>query len=271
MTAITFTLQGKPDQRLDLSGLTPDRLAGLSATEIAAVPVGTRRAKLLAGEAFRIAPGRTESVRLVGADGAFDRIGEGMTRGAIQVEGDAGAYAGRGMRGGTLVVRGRAGPWAGARMEGGRIDIHGDAGDFLGGAMPGEMQGMANGLIIVRGDAGARAGDRMRRGLIVIEGRAGDYAGSRMIAGTLAVMGGAGNLPGYQLRRGTIILGGESGEWTPTFIDCGSHDLVAARLVARSLRGHGALTAAERLAAGPARLFAGDMAVLGKGEIWRVA
>ena len=156
-------------------------------------------------------------------------------------------------------------------MEGGRIDIHGNAGDFLGGAMPGEMQGLVNGVIIVRGDAGARAGDRMRRGLIVIEGRAGDYAGSRMIAGTLAAVGGAGNLPGYQLRRGTIILGGQVGEWTPTFVDCGPQDLTVARLVARSIKGHGALATAERLAAGPVRRFAGDMAVLGKGEIWRVA
>ena len=46
MTAITFTLQGKPDQRLDLSGLTPNRLAGLSEAEIAAIPVG-----IAAGEA----------------------------------------------------------------------------------------------------------------------------------------------------------------------------------------------------------------------------
>jgi formylmethanofuran dehydrogenase subunit C len=271
MTAITFTLQGKPDQRLDLSGLTPNRLAGLSEAEIAVIPVGSRRQKLLAGEAFRITAGRTETVHIVGADGTFDRIGEGMTCGAIQVDGDAGAYAGRGMKGGALVVRGNAGPWAGTRMEGGRIDIHGNAGDFLGGAMPGEMQGLVNGVIIVRGDAGARAGDRMRRGLIVIEGRAGDYAGSRMIAGTLAAIGGAGNLPGYQLRRGTIILGGKVGEWTPTFVDCGPQDLTVAQLVARSIKGHGALATAERLAAGPVRRFAGDMAVLGKGEIWQVA
>lgn len=270
MTAITFILQGTPDQRLDLSGLTPERLAGLSEAEIAAIPVGSRREKLPAGAVFRIAPGRTDDVRLVGVTAACDRIGERLSAGAVTVEGDAGAYAGRGMTGGTLTIKGAAGPWAGARMAGGRLEIEGSAGEFLGGAMPGEMQGMLGGVIVVRGDAGPRAGDRMRRGLIVIEGRAGDYAGSRMIAGTLAALGGAGDWPGYQLRRGTIVVGGEVGAWTPTFLDCGLQDLTVARLVGRTIEAQGSRAGAERLAAGALRRFAGDMAVLGKGEIWRL-
>ena len=91
---------------------------------------------------------------------------------------------------------------------------------------------MSGGLVHVGGDAGARAGDRLRRGVILIEGRAGDYAGSRMIAGTLAIGGEAGDLPGYLMSRGTILLGRGATLVSPTFGDCGEHDLVAARLLA---------------------------------------
>ena len=83
-----------------------------------------------------------------------------------------------------------------------------------------------------RGNAGERAGDRMRRGTIIVEGGAGAYAGSRMIAGTLIVRRKAGALPGYLMRRGTIVLGDGAEQLSPTFVDCGVHELVALRLMA---------------------------------------
>jgi formylmethanofuran dehydrogenase subunit C len=120
--------------------------------------------------------------------------------------------------------------------------------------------------VLVRGDAGERCGDRLRRGTIVVEGRAGAHAGSRMIAGTLVVAGGADALPGYLMQRGTIVLGGPCDAMSPTFADCGVHDLVAMRLLAAFLQSHG--TRAAAAARGPLRRLAGDMAVLGKGEIF---
>ena len=117
-------------------------------------------------------------------------------------------------------------------MKGGTLEIEGDAGERLGGPLSGETVGMSGGLVLVRGDAGPRAGDRLRRGAILIEGRAGAYAGSRMIAGTLAIGGEAGDLPGYLMGRGTILLGRGATLLSPTFGDCGEHDLVAARLLA---------------------------------------
>jgi formylmethanofuran dehydrogenase subunit C len=99
----------------------------------------------------------------------------------------------------------------------------------------------------------------------VVEGGAGDHAGSRMIAGTLIVARKAGELPGYLMKRGTIILGEGSSALAPTFADCGTHRLVAMRLMADFLKPYSARTAA--LLRGPLQRFAGDMAVLGKGEI----
>ena len=151
-------------------------------------------------------------------------------------------------------------------MRGGLLTIGGEAGERLGGPLAGETEGMNGGVIHVLGGARARAGDRLRRGFILIEGDAGDYLGSRMIAGTLAVGGRAGALPGYLMNRGTILLAGGTDDLSPTFVDCGVFDLVAARLLASYVGATSAgLGAAFR---GRLRRYAGDMAALGKGEIF---
>jgi formylmethanofuran dehydrogenase subunit C len=151
-------------------------------------------------------------------------------------------------------------------MKGGAIEIAGDAGDRLGGPVAGEVAGMRGGVVLVHGRAGERAGDRLRRGTIVVEGGAGAYAGSRMIAGTLVILGRTEALPGYLMKRGTIALGDNSEEMSPTFIDCGVHDLVALRLMADFLGGLS--VRAGKLFRRPLRRFAGDMATVGKGEIF---
>jgi formylmethanofuran dehydrogenase subunit C len=55
-------------------------------------------------------------------------------------------------------------------------------------------------------------------------------------------------------------------ELAPTFIDCGVHELAFARLFAGFLRSES--RAAARLLGRELMRFAGDMAVLGKGEIF---
>ncbi len=265
MSALVLTLRNPPDQRLDLSPLVPPALAGKTAAQIEKIELQTTRTTLTVGDLFRLRMGDAARIRIEGGGERLDRVGQGMTEGEIVVEGDVGTKAGRLMRGGTLVVRGSAGPWAGSAMLGGNLEILRDAGDHLGGPFAGETVGMRGGTIVVRGSAGARAGDRRRRGTIVVEGACGPYAGSRMIAGTLVSLRRAGPLPGYLMRRGTIVLGADCEALSPTFIDCGVHALVAMRLMADFV---GPLS--RRAAAclrGPLRRYAGDMAVLGKGEI----
>jgi formylmethanofuran dehydrogenase subunit C len=265
VSPLVLTLRRAPDQRLDLSLLVPHGLAGKTAAEIEKIELQSTRAPVTVGDIFRLRMGDAAHIRIEGAGDRLDRVGYAMTDGEIVVEGDVGAQAGRLMRGGSLVIRGSAGPWAGSAMIGGSLDVLGDAGDHLGGPFGGETVGMRGGAIVVRGSAGARAADRMRRGTIVVEGPCGAYAGSRMIAGTLVVLRRAGPLPGYLMKRGTIVLGADCEELSPTFIDCGVHALVAMRLMA------GFVGAVSRRAGaclrGPLRRYAGDMAVLGKGEI----
>jgi len=262
---MTFSLREAPAQRLDLSPLTPQNLAGKTVAEITAIELGTTRVRVTAGDIFRIVKGDPDTILIEGGSARFDRVGMGMTAGLIRVEGAVGVEAGRLLSGGQLTIRGDAGPFAGSGMKGGTLEIEGDAGERLGGPLSGETVGMSGGLLHVRGDAGPRAGDRLRRGFILIEGRAGAYAGSRMIAGTLAIGGEAGELPGYLMGRGTILLGRGATLFSPTFGDCGDHDLVAARLLADYVAQASAKLA--RLFRRPLRRLAGDLAALGKGEI----
>jgi formylmethanofuran dehydrogenase subunit C len=263
---LVLTLRARPDQRLDLAPLVPHRLAGMPAAEIERIEVQTTRRRVLLADIFRLRMGDAAQIRIEGACDRLDRIGHEMTGGEVVVEGDIGVQAGRLMTGGSLTVHGSAGPWAGSGMKGGTIEIFGDAGERLGGPIAGEIAGMRGGVVRVRGRVGERVGDRMRRGTIVVEGDAGAYAGSRMIAGTLVVVGRSGPLPGYLMRRGTIVLGKKGGALSPTFVDCGVHDLIAARLMAAFIGAYS--TRAAKLLSRPLRRFAGDMATLGKGEIF---
>lgn len=266
MKPLVLTLRQRLDQRLDLSALVPHRLANMTEAEIARIAISTTRRLITVGDAFRVRTGDVESIRIEDADDRLDQIGEGLTGGEIIVEGDVGNQAGRLMAAGRLTIKGSAGAWAGSGMRGGLIEVAGDAGDRLGGPLAGEIAGMRGGVIVVRGNAGAAVADRVRRGTIIVEGRVGPHPGSRMIAGTLIVARTAGPLPGYLMRRGTIVLGEGSERLSPTFLDCGVHDLLALRLMTAFVREHSRRAAV--VLGRPLRRFAGDMAVLGKGEIF---
>jgi formylmethanofuran dehydrogenase subunit C len=265
MKSLVLSLRRQPDQRLDLSPLVPHLLAGKTAAEIERIPLATTRIAVDVADIFRVRMGDPEQILIEGASEKFDRVGHSMTRGEMRVEGDVGVQAGRLMSGGRLTIDGNAGPWAASCMKGGIVEIVGSADDFLGGPLAGEMAGMRGGIVIVRRHAGERAGDRMRRGTIVIEGKSGAYAGSRMIAGTLVVTRQAGPLPGYLMKRGTIVLAEGCIELSPTFLDCGRHQLLAMKLCSEFISSYSKRGAAclKR----PLRRLAGDMAVLGKGEI----
>lgn len=266
MKPLVLTLRVQPEERLDLSPLVPHRLAGQTATEIASLELQTTRRRVTVGDIFRVRFGDPQTIRIENACNRLDLIGHQMTGGEIVVEGDVGNQTGRLMAGGRLTIKGSAGLWAASGMKGGHIEITGSAGDWLGGPLAGEMAGIRGGVVVVRGNAGDRVGDRMRRGTIIIEGKAGNHVGSRMIAGTVIVGRRAGSLPGYLMRRGTIILGDGCDELSPTFLDCGVHDLVAGRLMAAFVAGYS--TGAAAIFRRPPRRFAGDMAALGKGEIF---
>ncbi|HEX3215484.1 MAG TPA: formylmethanofuran dehydrogenase subunit C [Aestuariivirgaceae bacterium] len=265
MSALTFSLKAAPARRLDLSPLTPDRLRDLKQKEILGLALETEAEPLLVDDVFEVKGSDAAEIRFEGGSARFDLIGHAMSSGSIQVFGDVGYLAGRHLRGGHIAVNGDAGALLGSQMAGGRITLSGNAGASVGGPLSGELSGMSGGLILIGGKAGERAGERMRRGMIVVSGPSGDYAGTGMIAGTLVLLGKTGHLPGYLMRRGTIVLGRGAQSLSPSFADCGPHELAFAALLGSRLVELEVKTG--KLFKSPLRRYAGDLAALGKGEI----
>ncbi|TIS56616.1 MAG: formylmethanofuran dehydrogenase subunit C [Mesorhizobium sp.] len=265
MKALTFTLVAEPPERVDLSPLTPERLAGVERRDIEKIQIGTSKHGSKVGDIFRVAGSDRLDIVFEGGSARLDKVAEGMRDGSVRVVGSTGAQAGRTMRGGKLTIEGNAGPHAGSGMRGGRLEITGNAGDHLGAPLAGELAGMSGGLLIVRGRAGTFAADRMRRGLIAVLKGSGDHAGSRMIAGTLVVAGGAGEMPGYLMRRGSILLDRAPKSLSPSFVECGAPDSVFATIIDRYLIAEGILKR-PLLGKAPHR-YGGDNAVLGMGEV----
>jgi len=118
---------------------------------------------------------------------------------------------------------------------------------------------------VLRGSAGTRLADRMRRGCVVVFGDTGDFMASRMVAGTVALAGRCGAHPGWGMRRGSLVFAGFAPEVAPTFTPVRSNADVFWQLLARDLASFGGPFAS--LAQRRLRRYAGDLAVLGKGEL----
>ena len=260
----TLRLRGEPQERVDLLSITPLALKALTEAEAGKLVIGTSRLGLTLGDVFEISLDGSDSLVIQGGSSRLDRVGAALSEGSIRVEGDVGQRLGEGMAGGTLTVTGSAGPYAATGATGGTITIEGDAGDYAGGAVYAAKAGLDGATLVIKGRAGDHLGDRMRKGLILAES-AGAFAASRMIAGTIVVSGALGDHPGYGMRRGTLIAGSH-GALLPTFVETGTPDLVFTRLLAQTLKRLGASQVS--LFGGTLRRYSGDLATLGKGELF---
>ena len=264
MSALTLKLRGASDQRLDLSAVTPAKLASMSQSEIENSPVGSGRRAMKLGDLVAVSGTPGDAVVIEGGTSKLDGIGTGLDGGTVIVEGDVGAYAGRLMKSGRLEIRGNAGHFLGSCLKGGLIIANG-AGDMAGAPRAGERFGMSGGTIVVKGNVGARAGDRMRRGTIIAKGKFGPSAASRIMGGTLWTEQGFGDGPGPLMRRGTLI-GPSVDRLLPTFNDAGIHDLNILRSLSRYMAETLGDLAPPALP-GKVRRISGDLATIGKGEI----
>src|ERR1700677_2854375 len=109
MTPLTFRVCGASEQRLDLSPLTPHRLAGKSEREISNIELQTTRRAVRVGDLFDVSNGSAEHIVLEGGSEKYDCVGEGMSAGSITIQGEVGNSAGRAMAGGRLTINGNSG------------------------------------------------------------------------------------------------------------------------------------------------------------------
>jgi len=234
MASLTFTLREQHRLPLDLGDLQPERLAGESERALAARPLllGNRRQAL--GELMAVRMGDPGTVVIEGTGGSCDRLGAGMSRGRLIVDGDAGRFLGLGMSGGDIEVRGSVGPLAAAEAAGGVVRIAGDAGPRLGGCLPG-AGGLSGAAVLVQGSCAELAGQKMRRGLIVVGGDAGPHLAMGLRGGTVIVRGACGPDPGPLMARGTLWLAREPDRLLPTFVEDAVHALLWLRPLERHL------------------------------------
>jgi formylmethanofuran dehydrogenase subunit C len=267
MKPLLFKLKSKPEFTLDVSPLTPDKLAGLTLAKIKAINLSYGKQKIPVDKLFSVTGSDTDNIQLLNSTEKLICVGQNMSYGCIEVKGDVGNLTGQYMQGGTIRIEGNTGTWTGNSMENGHIEITGNTGDFLGSGLPGDPHGMSNGLIFIHGNAGDRVGDRMRRGMIIINGRAGDYCGSRMCAGTIIILDKAGKHSGFGMKRGTIILAKQPRHISATFKSCGNLKMQFLRLLFKQLSEMGAQFSVFNKYGPEVHRFSGDLASNGKGEI----
>jgi formylmethanofuran dehydrogenase subunit C len=264
---LTLSLRQTSPIPLEVEGLLPEKLAGLTVAAIEQWPVahGNRTERLakwfdVSGDASDMA------LTLEGDCGFVKRIGERMTAGTIVIEGNAGTHAGAMMAGGTLRVTGDAGDWLGAEMTGGRIAVAGSAGHQTGAAYRGSRRGMSGGAITIEGNVGDECGLLLRRGLIAVGGAAGMFCGASLIAGTIVAAKGVGPRVAAGMKRGTVVVGGPEPDWPPGVAFACGYAPAFAGVLFQHLRGLGFAHLPPGIVS--VRCHRGDLVTGGKGEIW---
>ncbi len=263
--SLTLALRVAPQVPMEAEALTFDRVADLSESDIAALPLLHGNEKAAVGDFFKVSGRANGEVHLEGDLGRVKYLGAGMSRGRLVIHGNAGMHLGSAMIGGEILVKGNAGDWVGPEMLGGRIIITGNAGHMVGSAHRGGTIGMRGGEIIIHGNAGNETGNGMRNGLIAIGGNSGDFTGVNMRAGTIMALGGLGWRSGAGMVRGSIVSM-QPAELLPTFsYDC-DYRPVYLRLYLLYLRELG-MAVEDAWIEGEYRRYSGDSVELNRGEI----
>jgi len=262
---ITLTLKEQPNVPLEAEAISPDVLLTLRHDEIRALPMFLGRRQRRLDDFFDVEGEASEELEIRGDAGRVKWLGRGMTRGHLNIVGNAGMHLGAYMKGGAIDVSGNASDWVGGEMSGGRIRIGGDVGGQIGAAYRGSLTGMTDGTILIEGSAGLEVGMRMKRGTIVVKGGVKDFAGLEMKGGTL-ILGGAELRTGAWMNRGTIVSLTPI-PLLPTFTYACSYNPTFLRMYAKNLQAQG-FSIPYDVGDGAYRLYAGDAAVSSrKGEI----
>jgi formylmethanofuran dehydrogenase subunit C len=206
MKPLTIRLPNTASKHLNLNGIVPNRLCGLSISEIAQLAIEVNDRPAILGDHCQAIDGDRDEIAFEGDLSRCDYIGGGLTIGRMSVAGNVGDFLADRMSGGRIEVRGSAGRFACSGLRGGIVDILGDCGEYAASAAPGAKRGMNGGVLVIRGNCGQWLATRMRRGTVVVHGRTAAACASRMIAGTLALCGPVDFPLAANMARGTILM-----------------------------------------------------------------
>jgi formylmethanofuran dehydrogenase subunit C len=253
---VTLTPLKKFETPIMAACINPDLFESKSVAEIAELPIYEGNSKKKLGDLFKIEDDSADGLTITinGDVSKVKRIGMGMEKGEIVINGNSGMHLGEKMTGGKITVNGNATGWTGSAMKGGTIEIHGDGSDYLASPYRGTDVGMRGGEIVVDGKVGSDCACCMKGGVIRIKGGAGPFLGYRMIKGTIYVEKDCKSRVGASMTGGKIIVAGDLEEVMPTF----TVDKVKAK----------AKIDDNEKATGPFYVFIGDVAEHGKGKLF---
>ena len=236
--------------------INPDVFEGKTVAEISELTVyeGNRKKKL--GDLFKIEKDsvKTPDITINGNVSEVKRVGMGMEKGEIVINGNVGMHLGEKMVGGKITVNGNANGWTGSAMEGGVIEVHGNASDYLASPYRGTDVGMLGGEIVVDGNVGSDCACYMKGGVLKIRGSAGPFLGFHMLKGTIYVEKGCKTRVGACMTGGKIIVTGFLEEVMPTF-------------TVDEIKPKAKIDDNEK-ASGPFYMFIGDLAEQGNGKLY---
>ncbi|MEE9331523.1 MAG: formylmethanofuran dehydrogenase subunit C [Methylophilaceae bacterium] len=157
MSALTFTLKVTA-VRIDCRTLSPSRLHGLSAKDIAKLPLSNKKT---VADIFDVTGSDSSQIMFNNTSAQLDYIGYKMKDGQITIKGDAGDYLGAEMQGGTIICSGNVGERAADKMRRGILLIDGNAGAYC-------CSRMIAGTVGIYGNVGSHLGYALRRGTILL-------------------------------------------------------------------------------------------------------
>jgi len=238
------------------ASINPDLFEDKCLAEIAELPIYEGNTKKKLRDLFKIEQDSAGNLTITinGDVSKVKRIGMGMEKGEIIINGNAGMHLGEKMAGGKITVNGNASGWTGSAMKGGLIEIHGDGSHYLASPYRGTDVGMLGGEIVVDGKVGSDCGCHMKGGIIKIKGGAGPFLGYHMIKGTIYVEKECQTRVGASMTDGKIIVAGTVEEVMPTF-------------TVDAIKKKAKIDDNEK-ATGPFYVFVGDLAEHGKGKLF---
>ncbi|MPM98944.1 Formyltransferase/hydrolase complex Fhc subunit C [bioreactor metagenome] len=214
---------------IEADNVNPDNFAGKTAEEIKATPVWYGNGQCSLGDFFTVEVEGSDSVentKIVfdGDVSRVKRIGQNMTAGEIEINGNVDMHCGFGMNGGKIVINGNADSWLGCEMSGGEIILNGNASYYVGAGYRGESCGMRGGKITVNGSTKDYLGEHMCGGEILVKGDVGRLPAISNNGGKIVIEGSA-TMPASEMKNGTVIIKGEVFDLLPSYKEEGMEEV----------------------------------------------
>lgn len=229
MQIITLSLKAQNKIPIVADTVNPDNFAGKTEDEIKAVQVWYGNMQCPLSELFNVkveGKDSAENTKIVinGDASRVKRIGQGMSTGEIEINGNVDMHCGSNMKGGKITINGDADSWLGCEMKGGEIILNGNGGYYVGGGYRGEACGMKGGKITVNGNVRDFLGEHMCGGEIHVLGNAGLLPAILNNGGTIVIEGST-EMPASEMKKGTVIIKGKVKDLLPSYVEEGTEEV----------------------------------------------